>query len=390
MKMLLVLMAISVPSALAFSNGTSKMHHVCKTLKPHHNESVPQTGAAPYQVTTAKDRVPIGGPVLVSLVSRTGTPFKGFMLQARPRPLRKLTPFGAFQLLDASRSRLMDCVMVANDTVTHNSPVPKTHISFKWFPPKGFRGDVYFEATFVQSFAIFWTKLVKKVSVGQTDDSMNNDIVDAAHDLSVRDFPQFQDMYKGCGSVKQCFGMPQNCEGNGTCHTLVSVTTLISKFEFEIFGSGSDYVAINLTRNDRQDKNIIVECFLLERDVIINNVPQFNEHNSIFPSNIQLIQSSFVDGSIHCGFFHNHSLVEVVNEFKMEKYSLLLTSKKTETQRKESKLFDGVVFNTTKNTASVAKDHTSKEEKIPKVTQNKSSDFFMWVFMIMRMLIRLI
>lgn len=57
---------------------------VCETMKPHHSGGIEaQSDPNPYTVAPYKTRIAEGSRVRVTLGSRLGNSFKGFMLQAR-------------------------------------------------------------------------------------------------------------------------------------------------------------------------------------------------------------------------------------------------------------------------------------------------------------------
>jgi len=90
-----------------------------------------------------------------------GDEFLGFMIQARDGQNRVV---GQFLVVDSVHSQTLDC-SGKDDTITHLSAQkgkPLTGITFDWIPPAGYKGNVKFMATVVQTGFVYWVGRVTK------------------------------------------------------------------------------------------------------------------------------------------------------------------------------------------------------------------------------------
>lgn len=346
---LLALLAALCLGAWGHSNGAPKNHKVCEALRPHHAGALPQTSASPYIVTTVKDKVPLNTPVEVTLTSTgNATAFKGFVMQARPAAYGGARPIGMFVIDDPTHSKPLNCYSM-NDTVTHSSPIDKSSITFKWLPPGGYTGAVYFQAAFVQVFPIFWINVRKKVDIGKSGRADAKWFVPfPRYDLKMLEMER--GMYEGCGSTKKCFGMPENCLPRRSCDAIVTIVRHGSKFVFELIGKKSNYVGVNLSERTDSSKRSVTECVLIHNRVKLSHSPKYSgeEMNSmqrISKSDTVLLNSSFVDGTIHCKFSIKTDSNGMFHDLKTTKYFLTLAIGNVKKDRLNSSIiFDNIKF----------------------------------------------
>lgn len=50
----------------------------------------------------------------------------------------------------------------------------------------------------------------------------------------------------GCGTAKNCLGVPADCEQGGTCRAIVTVQYINNTFVFRMRASDATYVAVGL------------------------------------------------------------------------------------------------------------------------------------------------
>ncbi|XP_022223337.1 defense protein l(2)34Fc [Drosophila obscura] len=144
-------LAISVH---AYSEGGPKV--ACRDLTPQHGAKL-QTEKPPYSLagpshvrSDQKLRLTLGGDN-----------FLGFMIQARDGQNRVV---GQFQVVDDTHSQTLDC-SGKQDTLTHLKATkgsPLTGVTFDWIPPAGYKGNVKFMATVVQTSFVYWVGRVTK------------------------------------------------------------------------------------------------------------------------------------------------------------------------------------------------------------------------------------
>lgn len=81
-SVLLIIVALSwLHSTESYPSGAPSS--TCSTLAPKHQNVPPQQSLPPFAVTAGKLSVAPGSKLTLMLTSTTGTPFKGFLLQAR-------------------------------------------------------------------------------------------------------------------------------------------------------------------------------------------------------------------------------------------------------------------------------------------------------------------
>jgi hypothetical protein len=71
---------------------------MCSSLSPKHNNVPAQQSSSPFAVTPGKPSIAPGSKLKLMITSTTGTPFKGFMLQAR-KPEGSDSAIGQFTAL---------------------------------------------------------------------------------------------------------------------------------------------------------------------------------------------------------------------------------------------------------------------------------------------------
>ncbi|EDW51742.1 GM14866 [Drosophila sechellia] len=151
---LLVLAACLAISVHGYSDGAPKA--ACRDLTPQHGAKL-QVTKPPYSIS-GPSHVRSDQKLTLTL---GGDEFLGFMIQARDGQNRVV---GQFQVVDSVHSQTLDC-SGKDDTITHLSAQkgkPLTGITFEWIPPAGYKGNVKFMATVVQTGFVYWVGRVTK------------------------------------------------------------------------------------------------------------------------------------------------------------------------------------------------------------------------------------
>lgn len=133
------LVTLVIQSAYTYPDGADPAS--CTNMNPAHPPHTPQTGPAPFTVTTSVASVSPGGQVNVFITrTNTATVLRGFMIEAR-------SAAGAVigQFLPTAGMRAMACPPVGG-VATHASPELRASITLTWVPPpQGFVGNVVFQ-----------------------------------------------------------------------------------------------------------------------------------------------------------------------------------------------------------------------------------------------------
>ncbi|XP_017067938.1 defense protein l(2)34Fc [Drosophila eugracilis] len=151
---LLVIAACLAISVHAYSEGAPKA--ACRDLTPQHGAKL-QTDKPPYSITGPPH---VRGDQKLTL-TLGGDEFLGFMIQARDGQNRVV---GQFQVVDPKHSQTLEC-SGKDDTLTHLKATkgsPLTSVTFDWIPPAGYKGNVKFMATVVQTGFVYWVGRVTK------------------------------------------------------------------------------------------------------------------------------------------------------------------------------------------------------------------------------------
>ncbi|EDW03631.1 GH10402 [Drosophila grimshawi] len=135
---LLLIAACLAVSVNAYSEGAPKA--ACRDLTPQHGAEL-QTSKPPYSFSGPSH---VRGDQQLTL-TLGGAEFLGFLIQARDGQNRVV---GQFQ-----------------DSLTHLKAVkgsPLSGVTFAWTPPAGYKGNVKFMATVVQTGFVYWVGRVTK------------------------------------------------------------------------------------------------------------------------------------------------------------------------------------------------------------------------------------
>ncbi|KAH8255829.1 hypothetical protein KR038_011453 [Drosophila bunnanda] len=149
---LLVIVVCLAISVHAYSDGAPKV--ACPDLTPQHGAKL-QTIKPPYSLS-GPAHVRSGEKLKLTL---GGDEFKGFIIQARDGQNRVV---GKFQVVDDAHSQTLTC-SATDDSLTHRKiSSPLNQVTFEWVAPAGYKGNVKFMATVVQSSFVYWVGRVTK------------------------------------------------------------------------------------------------------------------------------------------------------------------------------------------------------------------------------------
>ncbi|XP_051734165.1 putative defense protein [Ctenopharyngodon idella] len=144
-QFLILVFWLNLHTLTAFRNG--QVTQACMSMTPEHGNNA-STLEPPYTVTSDASNYTDGQVITVTLQANE-TGFRGFLLQARDEK----GPVGTFTVME--NSQLLTCG-TEGSSVSHTSNDDKSNIVVQWKAPSSNNTDIWFRATFVQNFSIFW------------------------------------------------------------------------------------------------------------------------------------------------------------------------------------------------------------------------------------------
>jgi len=154
--MLRFVVVVSVVALCVYGYPSGAPAGVCGTGAPKHGGAAPQaTNSSPYTLTASPNSVSAGGAITLTIGGRDT--YRGFLVSARD--VSSSQPVGGvFTPFDA-QAKALDCNGAQGSAITHTSNSDKSNVKVQWTAPAGFRGQVYFTATVVRSFDMYWQGL---------------------------------------------------------------------------------------------------------------------------------------------------------------------------------------------------------------------------------------
>ncbi|XP_069683115.1 putative ferric-chelate reductase 1 homolog [Periplaneta americana] len=325
----------------------------CTSLSPSHQSASPQESASPFALTPVKPSVAPGSKLKLKLTSTTGSPFRGFILQARSPQGSDGAAIGQFTTFP-NLTKTFSCAggyPNSQNTATHSDPSERTNLEFEWEAPDYYEGPIVFTATVVQDFTTFWEG-VKSIHVNvtkrSTDTSSQSSGISTTRQPiapttttvpTVPTRPQRRDsvrvdpIYEGCGSEKTCFGSSAGCIESRDCVAVVSCLVQGDKFVFDMQAQRSTYVAVGLSRDNKMGEDSVVECVNDGRGPNrVNAYMSWNAGKSNrrlkIQDGIDLKNSSFVDGKVYCRFMRDRVTTVEGEEFNLatDQFNLLIAA----------------------------------------------------------------
>lgn len=352
-SVLLIVMALTwLHTTESYPSGAPSS--TCSTLAPKHQNVASQQSSPPFAVTAGKLSVAPGSKLKLMLTSTTGTPFKGFLLQAR-QPDGSDAAIGQFSALP-NLTKTLTCAggyQNTPNTVTHADPSERGSLQFEWEAPDYYEGPVVFVATVVQDFSTFWEGVKSEhISVAKRaadNNSQSTGISTTRQPVttlgstttppSVPTTPPRRasvvtdPIYDGCGSKKTCFGFPSGCVETTSCMAVMSCLVEGERYEFDMKARNSAYVAVGLSQDVIMGDDSVVEC--VHDGTSGNSVNAYmswnfgrNNRRLQVHDGIVLKNSSFVDGTIYCKFMRDAVTKVEDREYNLakDKYHLLIAA----------------------------------------------------------------
>ncbi|VVC24734.1 Hypothetical protein CINCED_3A009275 [Cinara cedri] len=278
----------------------------CRTMIPGHGQAA-QTSPAPYRIVPAQNFT--SSRIRVTLTApKANDYFIGFLIQARV-PGSSEDAIGSFVQVPAD-SQTLDCNEVPKSSVTHSSNSKKKSVEFDWEAPSNFDGQVDFVATVVLNFATYWVGITSTpVQVKRAADGSFADGGPPSSGRSDNGLEEIEaNIYDGCGKNKNCVGAPLGCIAATNCLAVVALMPSDDKYQFEMLGRGSQFVAFGISDDNKMGGDGVVECVHQEsgRSNSVSmykswNVPNRKQNQRIEDSTgVELVSAAFIDGAIYC------------------------------------------------------------------------------------------
>lgn len=83
---------------------------------------------------------------------------------------------------------------------------------------------------------------------------------DGSGGKSETDPSTWNNLMEGCGSTKNCLGIPPGCESSGSCTAIVTVEVIDTKFVFRMRATDAKYVAVGLGDTALMSGTSVIEC----------------------------------------------------------------------------------------------------------------------------------
>ncbi|XP_034240379.1 putative ferric-chelate reductase 1 homolog [Thrips palmi] len=144
----------------------------------------------------------------------------------------------------------------------------------------------------------------------------------------------------GCGTAKNCLGVPADCEQTANCKSIVTVQVVDKQFVFRMRATGANWVGVGLGLTDKMWDTSVIECVDLPVGTVNAYLSQTTPSaprgcdrivGSLQQSAVKLLNFKSMDGDLYCEVFRvNQTIVDGQN-FNLETtpYFLQLAHGKT-------------------------------------------------------------
>ncbi|XP_075215602.1 putative ferric-chelate reductase 1 homolog [Lycorma delicatula] len=144
-------------------------------------------------------------------------------------------------------------------------------------------------------------------------------------------------IYDDCNVLKNCFGYPDDCINDESCTGIVTVLVEGGRYQFELKGKTSGYIAVGLSNDTMMGGDSVMEC-VYDPNSPSSNIKLFmswnrpgeksNTRNKVKQTGVNLLSSSYEDGNIYCKFTRDvKTTVEgKIFDLANDKYYLLLAA----------------------------------------------------------------
>ncbi|KAK7493246.1 hypothetical protein BaRGS_00015583 [Batillaria attramentaria] len=247
-----IVVVLLVPGIRSYPSGAGD--EACPTQSPQvcHGGN-PQTSESPYAISVEATTYSPGENVSVTLASKDGTPYMGFLLGAH-RVTGNMTQYlGVFSATpDAQR-------------LTHTNSDLKKNLTFTWTAPLIDEGDIHFTSAFVFNKTTYWVDVNSSVvtPTGFPSNQTTQTTVVPTTGAAATKFPRDA----SCGQNKSCYGHCQNdaCDFLATWYEDDQSLVISLK---SVFSSGSDvWMAIGFGPDEDMNGASVSECVANGGDV---------------------------------------------------------------------------------------------------------------------------
>jgi len=144
--------------------------------------------------------------------------------------------------------------------------------------------------------------------------------------------PQLPSIYQGCGDLKGCFGLFDNCVEQGTCAALVTYSVKGLRYEFELWAtsvSTNSYVAVAFSSDNKMGDDSVTECVMVNgrADVHVSfNDGKSNSRLRESKEGLSNIEAKAIDGNLYCKFSRESSFTVNNIDFDLKNSHHLLLS----------------------------------------------------------------
>jgi len=145
MYTMFVVVMLFLHGAHGFSSGGPAS--VCDTLSPGHG--VAPQNSVKYGLDVSAEQITDGQAVQVTIYGNGN--FKGFFLVAKDLQGNTIGNFD-----QSNQYQTKQCSFNLDNAITHRDSSLKPSVTAVWRPQQGFKGQMYFQATVVESYDQIW------------------------------------------------------------------------------------------------------------------------------------------------------------------------------------------------------------------------------------------
>lgn len=177
MKRLLVVLSC-VTVAWTHPEGVPlEFPNICQTMVPSHNNTLPNTDAAPFSISFSAACYDATLPINVTIqATQATTQFIGFFVEARKPGINSFS-YGIFDSNGDHQIKTLKCFNTEASAVCQYNPggmktrsvrhaghdhTKWANKTFKWTPPNNIADELEFVATVVQEYDEFWVGIKSK------------------------------------------------------------------------------------------------------------------------------------------------------------------------------------------------------------------------------------
>ncbi|XP_004635739.1 ferric-chelate reductase 1 [Octodon degus] len=302
-------------SVASYPNG--KVTESCRRMIPGHGHS-PQPDP-PHHVAVSQTTFRPGDQIVVTL---SGRPFKGFLVEARDAEDLDGPPVGSFLLKDSQVSQLLTCEDVQASAVSHTSSSKKSEIKVFWKAPSSAPNHIRFLATVVEKYKTYWVHIPSQVISKPNAPPFTTPKATAAPSSTSPPIFHLTKPFSAsdCGKKKFCVRSPFNCdpEKDHGC-VFLSFTRDDQSVMVEMSGPGEGYLSFALSRDRWMGDDDAYVCIHEDQTVHIQPSYLTGRSRPVMDSRAPLEDMAwrFADGIIQCSFRRKIALPGVKHRFDL-------------------------------------------------------------------------